>query len=1488
MAFAHITNLTVIPVRIWLGNDSGKRGERDLELTVLEPGDETTVKVPAGSELSFTDKLDRVAITIPVKIASAMQEIRVTEDAQLIRGSQSVSGRVTLLNTLDETVELTQLRKGPTTRIKPGQQLAINVKDGFRLRRPDKSNVDLILLDPNTPVKEDPPFRIVDRYALLRRLEEGDPNVRHGRYNILKQDLPAPDAGDTKYIRYGHQTLVSKGSTVKEFNGLARPVRAVTISGVDLVFDETDRLHFLADYQGAEDVAELWIHADTVTVKTEIRLPSTNVHIHCRVLRFEGRQACIVTTPIDKTFRDPLKINGEDGTKGGDIFAYIANFQTDGRCRRHFRSRGSRGQDPDEGGVEVSSTARDLEAISEESWNEFFSFECRKVPHEEVLWSKDGYTSVMEFPDYKLIKETFGEITYIEFKNTYYRNNIHTVVSDAEIHRSWGAKETPGKGGTGKRPGAPGTGGPGGTFTCSIAELAGYVDLSGGTSGRALGPTPGGPGGTPSPAWWILIESTPNGARHHFETRGQEHIAEVGDPSEAGPAAKAPKGEDGKYVVDSKNQTGWITAINLAVVTQFAKDVCSAGRSDWATAILTPYVKALAGRSMGADIEQPLREARELLRLARANADFFGKPPGWVPTLSLLSSVQIYNSLLPQAMKELYASYYIETIARSKQDKQAALKKFSGLLSESTKTAKGELKDLRKELPEAMDALKKLLAQVDAVQKKVDARRKVLIAKADQEMISGEQKEGIAAAFKITGAVIKAIPLPEPYQTAASGVGSLFDIAGGFVDDGGSDAAFGNLKSQVASFTEQSDGYTDYVNSLEEVSLDVNELENQADKARAVKQGLEGNYGQQAKALEALKAKRKEVHDAQQRALLYGRAKSAKERADIVGRAEKLTTSYQKDVEKLESATNAKVKDYLSAKKDVDKIESEITAKKAAFESEEVEREKIKEANTKKIATRMKQLTNAADSIATIGATINKLAVSRTQLNSKFDAAVAKVAKQDQEFSNLCQQIKFLNGNKETIASRIAQIGADISSRTETISRNLRAQNVIGGQIATKNESLDANALAYIQAIGQEAHLTLTRFLYYTVKAYEYYTVKPWKQSYVTAHKFFENLRRGLEPSQFNFDGITASDEEKTKLEAVLKSPDPRKAGMLSPQEFELLKTVYEKPLLEMGEQLAKELMEGNSSSLKETTSTVTLNAIWLKRLNERMTSEAERNEVSFNLIDLRQIGRTVEKQRIANIRVKGLRVVKLSDQFPDTVKMIFEHVGKSVVRAQGRLFAFNPQGGANANEYAGSGVAFETAAEGGWTESVSQGKTVGKPGELKQANGQEQQNLLSKLLKNNATLSLSHFRPGAFSDFVLRVEVNPLGCKIAFEEITLEVTYEGGISSRNEVLVCVSNNLGMELPIRTDLKDMSGRQGGSGRYIGVFNAQDIDGSEKKAITVEAPAEFGRYKLKHWEINGEAVSNAANSYAVVKDAYIVIHYEDGAKQNAALASGSHA
>src|SRR5262249_2543334 len=146
-----------------------------------------------------------------------------------------------------------------------------------------------------------------------------------------------------------------------------------------------------------------------------------------------------------------------------------------------------------------------------------------------------------------------------------------------------------------------------------------------------------------------------------------------------------------------------------------------------------------------------------------------------------------------------------------------------------------------------------------------------------------------------------------------------------------------------------------------------------------------------------------------------------------------------------------------------------------------------------------------------------------------------------------------------------------------------------------------------------------------------------------------------------------------------------------------------------------------------------------------------------FNLVDVRQMDRSLEKQRISNIKVIGVDAIKLGNRLPTTVTFTFEHVGKSIVRSDGHFYSFEPNDAAKqvgARSYVG--VSVETKGgkredSPGWTEATIDGRQGGRlsPNSLWPSKLSPPETLLSKLL-GNKTLALSQFRPGAFSDFVL------------------------------------------------------------------------------------------------------------------------------------------
>jgi hypothetical protein len=479
-------------------------------------------------------------------------------------------------------------------------------------------------------------------------------------------------------------------------------------------------------------------------------------------------------------------------------------------------------------------------------------------------------------------------------------------------------------------------------------------------------------------------------------------------------------------------------------------------------------------------------------------------------------------------------------------------------------------------------------------------------------------------------------------------------------------------------------------------------------------------------------------------------------------------------------------------------------------------------------------------------------------------------------------QAKHVGQKKTDLVQKIAQLTAAATASEQTVTKNLVMINELRAQKAKSGSVLDPSALVYIQSLGQDAHRDLQRFLYYVVKAYEYYTVRPWGQSYIAAQKTFESLRKILEPSDstFDFDADPSGDKKK-RLQALINQPESRKDGVLTDEEFDLLKEVYQKPLRDMGKRLADELMRG-SGKIMETSKPVTLDAGALKELNARIADSTRADAIPISLVKLRQVEATRERQRISNIKVVSVTAKQAGPRFPDQVIFKFTLTGKSIVRADNRLYAFDPEVPAGADGATLPGLTFETDGGrrgDGWKVAPDGSGTL-NPTALWQLTVTAQENLLSTLMADSADsakqlISLSQFRPGVYSDFTLTVEFQPAECTLQFGELVLDLSLETGDAGIRSVLVAVDNNLDLAIPFVANRKDRSGRQGGEGRFIGLYD--DQSDLSHNPIRLSVPERFGRYRHIGWLVNGQPTPILEHHFDVSKSQFLTALYQDEAQ-----------
>src|SRR5207245_2645325 len=124
---------------------------------------------------------------------------------------------------------------------------------------------------------------------------------------------PLPDPESNDYILRSEVV----GNSPELFNNQPRTTRMITVSGKRVIF-QRGHPNGLFDYSDNDDIQEMNIHAETLIIRSALRLPETRVSIYARELRFEdvsgpSEFASVSTTPRSITTRPNQFQDGSPG-----------------------------------------------------------------------------------------------------------------------------------------------------------------------------------------------------------------------------------------------------------------------------------------------------------------------------------------------------------------------------------------------------------------------------------------------------------------------------------------------------------------------------------------------------------------------------------------------------------------------------------------------------------------------------------------------------------------------------------------------------------------------------------------------------------------------------------------------------------------------------------------------------------------------------------------------------------------------------------------------------------------------------------------------------------------------------------------------------------------------------------------------------------------------------------------------------------------------
>lgn len=508
---------------------------------------------------------------------------------------------------------------------------------------------------------------------------------------------------------------------------------------------------------------------DELIVRSPLHLPEAHVTIFARVLRFEGTDARIDTSPYPWAGRKIVKGDDRDGAAGrtaGDIQLYVSEIWTDGEWvgddgtapidPPRLIAHGGAGQDP---------------ALGEHG-KDGKSFPPLDNP---VKFTNEG--AIMGL----WVKHVnFNPPAYYA-RAEWTSSNLHNP--DVQIKGS--LENAPTNGEDAIAAGVPGNGGDGGALTTNRkAALRLFI----GDGGKPGIPDPteykGGQPGQPIHVarYTVYIRKLLVGAVPTTKKDGDNITAD--GKSKKAPDVPITSGNNGNKNIDTSVEF-WMIPGLIDKVLGYTEDLFIAGARDAAEAILRVYDAALAapvltieaGESAEVLLIGPLVRSHRhriatLLNRLRAGLDCFGFPPGFIPFYSLSGQVALYRQTVDRSIFLLLFANWIktraETMTITRETAQAVvaqLKRDSGRAVEEIKAVTEKTRDLR-------DRIKVLIIRLKALQTELVAVEKRLRAQAE---FNETLRATLKTTLDIAATIAVAIPVGQPFLGAAV---SLASVAG--------------------------------------------------------------------------------------------------------------------------------------------------------------------------------------------------------------------------------------------------------------------------------------------------------------------------------------------------------------------------------------------------------------------------------------------------------------------------------------------------------------------------------------------------------------------------------------------------------------------------------------------------------------------------------------------------------------------------------------
>ncbi|GAA0302071.1 hypothetical protein GCM10009087_09780 [Sphingomonas oligophenolica] len=577
-----------------------------------------------------------------------------------------------------------------------------------------------------------------------------------------------------------------------------------TLFGVTAVPRET-RLADDTREKGWQKVAKLTVICDTLTIRCDWWLPECDLTVYARRIEFEGDGRIDTSPPAwalakaqGSTGKTP-GVNGAHGHAGGDAVIYVSEVVTPkGTTRKRIITDGLDGQGGGKG--QNGGDGRNVSPL-------YIPFGYVDKDSHIDSWIK---TTVAVKLDKHKDREVLG---------------IRRIWKVAEIlerrNTVQGTTEKPTNGEPSVAPGDPGNGGAAGKLVTNQAAIQKLWSGKPGKAGALPPKALGGRAGTPSRSGFYtctyrheihFTNNDDNSANAKIEFA--EYNTEPGKDSEAKAGTDAGPASE---TVEETDAAIWLHPMLVPQLMNYVREAYLTEQRDEAKRLIDLYAAAFLNPLPTANKAWKVKDGAywrsvqtELATLAQrlaARLDYFGKPAGYTPLLSLSGSFQLYRMEVDLALEVLMFTSWVaekqraqaETAESSEAAARLILKENAKLVDQiSAAEAKSEV------LTQRIAALAKAQGEL---QGKLDVTYTRLYNQASGDMAKIGQ---IKFAANLAAALCQVVPVGQPIL---GGVASMAAEATDFLDKDPSEV----IKSLKTRLSDTVDAYKEAKKDADDV-----------------------------------------------------------------------------------------------------------------------------------------------------------------------------------------------------------------------------------------------------------------------------------------------------------------------------------------------------------------------------------------------------------------------------------------------------------------------------------------------------------------------------------------------------------------------------------------------------------------------------------------------------------------------------------------------